>query len=153
VGYVNKEADASASRASTGYRTKEGKPDTQITAFFRALLDAIAVSEGDVPTVSDQDAYYMPIAAGNQTQEQTTQGQTQQEQTQQETQQATVSMSLGERQKALDALVKDGWLSREGEDAVGLGPRSLLELHQMVLQTDGVSEEARRFVNTCLGLN
>lgn len=148
MGYVNKEADASASRASTGYRTKDGKPDTQITAFFRALLDAIAVSEGDVPTVSDQDAYYMPIAARNETQEQATQGQTQQE-----TQQSTVSMSLGERQKALDALVKDGWLYREGEDAVGLGPRSLLELHQVVLQTDGVSEEARTFVNGCLGLN
>ena len=161
VGYVNKESDGSASRASTGYRTKDGKPDGQVTAFFGALLDAIAVSDGPVPTVSDQDAYYMPIGVvggivggivGGSEEGNTLQGATPSQSVPNTDGSTSVSMSMGDRQKALDGLVAGGWLSREGEDRVGLGPRSLLELHQVVLRTDGVSDDTVQYVNSCLGL-
>ena len=57
VGFVNKEADSCSAKA-TGYR-KDGKPNGAYTSFFGALLEAMAMSE--TATLSDQDAYYVPI--------------------------------------------------------------------------------------------
>ena len=160
VGYVNKEADACSTKA-TSYR-KDGKPNGAYTAFFGALLEAIALCDagtgsaaGGVPSVSDQDAYYMPIRVaggqgdGNGGNERVSNQDNQQTQGGQD---GTLKMSLTERQKAMDAFLADGWLSRESDDAIGFGPRTLLELPQVVLAMDDVTEETRTYVNRCLGL-
>lgn len=159
VGFINKEADAYSSKA-TGYRSRDGKPNVAYTAYFRSLLEAIAVCDavaGGIPKVSDQDAYYLPIqvAGGHGTDDAGRGSQLEGPSTQQagtSEEGNTLNMSLGDRQKALDAFVEDGWLSREGTDAVGLGPRTLLELSHVVLRTEGVSESVQLYVNERMGL-
>ena len=150
VGFVNKEADVCSAKA-TGYR-KDGKPNGAYTSFFGALLDAMATS--DTATVSDRDAYYLPIrlAGGDGASEATggTEG-GQGPSRSQGQQEGTLEMSLTERQQALDAFSADGWLSREGGEAFGFGPRTLLELSQVVLSMDQVTDHTRQYVNQCLG--
>ncbi len=152
VGFVNKEADSCSAKA-TGYR-KDGKPNGAYTSFFGALLEAMAMSE--TATLSDQDAYYVPIrVAGGEggsqarraTQEEgaagSSRGQGQEEE--------TLEVSLTERQRALDAFVADGWLSREGGEAFGFGPRTLLELSQVIVGMEEATDRTRQYVNVCLG--
>ncbi len=153
VGFVNKEADACSAKA-TGYR-KDGKPNGAYTSFFGALLEAMATS--DTGTVSDQDAYYLPIrvagGGGASQGDVVTQegGESGGSRSQGREERGTLEMSLTERQRALDAFLADGWLAREGGDAFGFGPRTLLELSQVVLSMEQVTDHTRQYVNHCLG--
>ncbi|KAL4858862.1 hypothetical protein ACK3TF_001247 [Chlorella vulgaris] len=137
LGYVNREADE-VSKRSVKYRVaKDGKPDTRVTAYFRALLDqvvAAATAEQGLGFLTSQQALYVRVGTGASTQA----GEEAAAATQQQAEEVG-KLSLRDREAVLAQLTTDGWLAHVSDRAgcYTLGPRSFLELSQAL---DGLVE-------------
>lgn len=140
LGFVNKEADE-ASKRSVKYRgAKDGKPDTRITAYFRALLERIATSataEAGLGYLSSRQALNLSLRAELPV---TQAGAEEDADLAAMRQQAEEVSKLGlkERETALAQLSADGWLAHmPGKPGCyTLGPRSFLELGRYILALD-----------------
>lgn len=145
LGFVNKEADE-ASKRSVRYRgAKDGKPDTRVTAFFRALLERMATSataEGGLGYLASREALNLRVdaPAGRAGGEEDPEAAALRQQAEE-----IGKLSLRERETALAQLSADGWLAhmRGKPGCYTLGPRSFLELGRYILALDLPPETAQ----------
>lgn len=136
VGFINLEADKQSNK-SVKYRGRDGKPDVRHTAFFRAVLDRIAVEEehrlGGLGVIPSSVALNLPLALESSIQATQEVPSTQ----------ASQGRHLGElgkrdREVLLAQLVEDGWLAVPPGHAgrYTFGVRSLLELGEYIMVLD-----------------
>lgn len=130
LGFVNREGDEPSKRATKYRGAKDGKPDTRITAYFRALLDQMVASSAadqGLGYLTSQQALYIQISPDAATQ-------AEEEEAAAVRQQADEvrKLSMKERETVLAQLATDGWLAHMPSRAgcYTLGPRSFLELAQ-----------------------
>ncbi|WPT17832.1 hypothetical protein PSENEW3_00005834 [Picochlorum sp. SENEW3] len=148
VGFVNREADE-MSKKSTGYRTKDGKPDVKMAAYFKSLVEKISICEDPVDGIgyiTSQDAYYAPIYVPDEE----NQGEGSQQQLKE-----VQGFSITDREKSLDAFKRDGWLSEhpKEEGLLCLGPRAILELGPWILNAHGseMAAESKLTLSRAIG--
>jgi len=141
---VNTEADG-PSKLATRHRTKDGKPDVRYSAFFKALVEAIAGKEDDndaggLGWVNTGEALNLTLRnpASHNNAEAGDCG--------------MQNLNLAERESALSSFVTDGWLDFHptNKTAYSLGPRAYMELGPMLLGM-GLSDGARKSLEQALG--
>ncbi|KAI7839617.1 hypothetical protein COHA_006617 [Chlorella ohadii] len=137
LGFVNREADEPSKRSVKYRGAKDGKPDTRITAYFKALLETIATSasaEQGLGYVNTRDALNISLAAAAAA----TQGEDEEAVALRQQAEEIRKLGMKERETALGQLTMDGWLAHMPGKAgcYTLGPRSFLELGQYICGLD-----------------
>lgn len=117
VGFVNTQADEE-SKVAIKFRSRDGKPDIRIPAYYKGLIELIAESNSTHPMghITVHEALQMPLP-----------------QLEDVDAPRIPNIGIKEREEALNVLVHDGWLSTSQGSGYCLGPRALLELGQYVL--------------------
>ncbi|PRW44587.1 non-structural maintenance of chromosomes element 1-like protein [Chlorella sorokiniana] len=137
LGFVNREADEPSKRSVKYRGAKDGKPDTRITAYFKALLEQIATSgtaEQGLGYVSTRDALNISLAAAAAA----TQGEDEEAVALRQQAEEIRKLGMKEREAVLGELTMDGWLAHMPGKAgcYTLGPRTFLELGQYICGLD-----------------
>ena len=107
-------------------------------------LEKIALCEepdmGGIGYITSQDAYYVPLTLPDASQDGSQQAQD------------TSSFKMGDRQKAIQDFVEDGWLSMHPlvDNVYCLGPRAILELGTTVLDMP-MNEAAKARLRRAMG--